>query len=154
MPPKIILINRMMGYGAQNIMLKGHSGKAYGKLSLYSTEYKCHTVVLTLAEYESAREDIFKKMRSSMSGFGLWEVKVVAQTTEAKPEIPAPPIYRPDGAPGINPFFGGITYGEKTPWNQMVKAAKAAGVKIKKGGSREDLLAAVEALRIEKLTHA
>jgi hypothetical protein len=125
--PKVILINRMLGFGGLNTALKGQSGKAYGQISRYSPEYKCHIVELSLEEYEAGREDIFKKMRSSMSGFMLWEPQFVLG----------------EAAPSVVPFPA-LGIDAKMPFNQAVKMAKAAGVKVKKGGSREDLMKAIQ----------
>lgn len=128
--PKVVLINRMLGHDGLNTAIKGYSGKVYGGVSRYSLEYKCHVVELTPAEYEAGREDIFRKMRSTMSGFGLWEPRFIAPAEKVvempKPEAPAAP--KLDGAP---------------KWNDLVKDAKARGIKLKKGGSMADLQKAI-----------
>ncbi len=134
--PKILLLNRMLGYDGLNTALKGYSGRAYGSLSRYSPEHKCHVVELSLAEYESAREDIFKKMRQGMSGFLIWEPKIVlADALPAAPAVPAPTAL--SGNPPVTSFNADL------PPKGRVKAAKAAGAKRKKRRRPQDPLAAL-----------
>ncbi|EDY16917.1 hypothetical protein CfE428DRAFT_5546 [Chthoniobacter flavus Ellin428] len=139
---KVILLNRMLGYDGLNTALKGYSGKAYGPLSRYSPEHKCHVVELSLAEYESAREDLFKKMRQGMSGFFIWEPKLVlgeavaaGMAATTAPSATATPTPTASTAPtAAHPDL---------PRAALLKAAKAAGVKVTRGSTREELLKAI-----------
>jgi hypothetical protein len=125
--PKVILINRMLGYDGLNIALKGHSGKAYGKLSRYSPEHKCHVVELSLAEYEAAREDIFKKTRHSMSGFLLWEPQIVlGEAASAVTDFPA------RGSDAKN-AGGNIQHPTFNAQHPMGEAAEAVGAETLEG---------------------
>jgi len=148
--PKVILLNRMLGYDGLNTALKGHSGKAYGRLSRYSPEHKCHVVELTPAEYEAAREDIFKRMRQGMSGFLIWEPKLVlGEALTVATAVPAmPAATAAPAAPAVTHFPApspAAAIHSDLPRQALVKAAKAAGVKVQRGSTREDLLQALQA---------
>lgn len=60
--PQIILLNRRLGWGASEAPLFGYSGKRWAgqKTTRFLPKYGCHGITLTLAEYDEAREDVFK----------------------------------------------------------------------------------------------